>query len=97
MYPFVYGFSIPFEPLKGNNPFPTTPISSATRLRDAIVKTLQLALPVIVLPITVTSVITWFAGGCFGLLVFAVLGSVAITSFAPEKNPTQDQGCVSSA
>ena len=32
--------------------------------------------------VTVTSVITWFAGGCFGLLVFAVLGSVAITSFA---------------
>jgi len=32
--------------------------------------------------VTVTSVITWFAGGCFVLLALAVLGSVAITSFA---------------
>jgi putative spermidine/putrescine transport system permease protein len=32
--------------------------------------------------VTVTSVITWFAGGCFALLAIAVLGSVAITSFA---------------
>lgn len=32
--------------------------------------------------VTLTSVITWFAGGCFVLLAVAVLGSVVITSFA---------------
>lgn len=32
--------------------------------------------------VTVTSVITWFAGGCLALLTLAVLGSVVITSVA---------------
>jgi len=47
VYPFLYGLSISFEPLKGNNTLSNyTDFLSDSYLRDSIVKTLRLALPV---------------------------------------------------
>jgi len=47
VYPFLYGLSISFEPLKGSNPLSNyTDFLSDPYLRDSIVKTLRLALPV---------------------------------------------------
>jgi len=47
VYPFLYGLSISFEPLKGNNTLSNyTDFLSDPYLRDSIVKTLRLALPV---------------------------------------------------
>ena len=47
VYPFFYGLSISFEPLKGNNTLSNyTDFLSDSYLRDSIVKTLRLALPV---------------------------------------------------
>ena len=52
VYPFIYGLSISFEPLKGNNPFSNyTDFLGDPYLRDSIVKTLQLALPVAVVSV----------------------------------------------
>lgn len=47
VYPFLYGLSISFEPLEGNDPFSNyTDFLGDSYLRDSITKTLRLALPV---------------------------------------------------
>lgn len=47
VYPFLYGLSISFEPLEGNNPLSNyTDFLGDPYMRDSITKTLRLALPV---------------------------------------------------